>query len=644
MHSRNTSYRPDIDGLRAIAVILVLLFHFGLGVPGGFVGVDVFFVISGFLITEVIKNSIEKNRFTFFDFYARRLLRLHPALIATIALCLGAGYLLMDPASFSTLASASSYAIFSASNFYFWIHQGYFDADALTQPLLHTWSLAAEWQFYVVWPFVVWASLKVSPRFLVGALVAMTVVSLAASQWMLSYDSSAAYFMMPFRVFELSIGALLVFINNKRASKAVESCILLIGVALIVSSAFILDSSASFPGLRALVPCLGAAACIYSGQSQSMGAALRFKPVVYIGLISYSAYLIHWPLIVFYKYYIFRELNINEKISLFLLALIAGSIMHHTIEKVFISKDSKKKIIGLCATILMTSLISLVAYKIVSSGGYSSRTPEAYKNITTDPANFHIKNYGGYPFDNFSKLGSNKESPDAYLVGDSFALQYASGIDETMRANNIQIAALIRQGCYLSESYTKIENGSISTPCLEHYRKVIETIKQDNKPVIFTIAWPVYKQILGDRQGKPATFKNDEEYNEFIVKNMKVLREQIGSRTLIIIGVQPYTISGQSAASCLLRPRYIHQPCDSSFDFMPKDSPAFTINKALRAFAIGQQNTEYIDPAESLCPDDKCRKFRDGNLIYSDIEHLSIAGSKMASTQISPILIKAIKK
>lgn len=159
MLHKNITYRPEIDGLRALAVILVLLFHFELGVPGGFVGVDVFFVISGYLITEVIKNSVAAGRFSFFDFYSRRLLRLHPALIVTISLCLMAGYVLMDPASFSGLASSAAYSLFSASNFYFLFNQGYFDASAKTQPLLHTWSLAAEWQFYIIWPFIVWGAL-----------------------------------------------------------------------------------------------------------------------------------------------------------------------------------------------------------------------------------------------------------------------------------------------------------------------------------------------------------------------------------------------------------------------------------------------------------------------------------------------------
>lgn len=642
MHSKNTSYRADIDGLRAVAVLLVLLFHFGLGVSGGFVGVDVFFVISGYLITEVIKNSIQAKKFSFSNFYIRRFLRLQPALIATIGICLGAGFLMMDPASFSGLATTAQWSIISASNFYFWLNQGYFDAAAQTQPLLHTWSLATEWQFYLIWPFVVWAALKVSPRFLAGILMIMTIVSLVASQWMLSYDSSAAYFMMPFRIFELSIGALLVFTVNHRAGKNVESCILTLGLALIIVAAFVLVPTDPFPGLRALIPCLGAAACIYAGQSRRVGAALRLKPVVYIGLISYSVYLIHWPLIVFYKYYIFREMSLNEKLCLLGIALILGSIMHHSIEKLFITNKPKKQITGLAITIVATSFTILAEYKIVSSDGYNFRTPEAYRNMTADPVNFHTKNYGGYPFDNFAKLGAEKKEPDAYLVGDSFALQYASGLDQYLKPANIEVAALVRQGCYLSTDYAKIEKGVIATPCLDHYQQVLSTIKSDNKPLIYTVAWSVYRNMLGDKSNRLLEFKDDNAYIDLIIKNLSEFREEVGQRELIIVGVQPYTSSSQSAASCLLRPRYISQPCDSSFNFAPEDSPAFEINKRLRAFAEGAKDTVYIDPSDSLCPEGICRKFRDGDLMYSDVVHLSKAGSILVSKQISPILISLI--
>ncbi|WP_369124983.1 SGNH hydrolase domain-containing protein [Pseudomonas sp. CCI1.1] len=200
-----------------------------------------------------------------------------------------------------------------------------------------------------------------------------------------------------------------------------------------------------------------------------------------------------------------------------------------------------------------------------------------------------------------------------------------------------------RQGCYLSTNYTKIENGAIATPCLDHYQQVLNTIKSDRKPLIYASAWTVYRNMLGDKNSKYIELKDDNAYIDFIIKNLGEFRQEIGDRPLIIVGVQPYTNSSHSAASCLLRPRFISQPCDLSFNFDPKESPAFEINKRLRIFAESTKGTLYIDPSDSLCPDGTCRKFQDGDLMYSDLVHLSIAGSMRVSKQIVPALIEAIK-
>ncbi|MFL1481827.1 acyltransferase family protein, partial [Pseudomonas grimontii] len=182
MISKNANYRPDIDGLRALAVMLVLLFHFELGVKGGFVGVDVFFVISGYLITSVIRRSIKTGAFSFYDFYVGRLLRLHPALLATVGISLFLGFLLMDPSSLKSLASSSGQSLLSISNFYFWLNQGYFDAASKTQAMLHTWSLSTEWQFYLVWPFIIWGAIKISDRTFIAILLLLIAASVTASQ------------------------------------------------------------------------------------------------------------------------------------------------------------------------------------------------------------------------------------------------------------------------------------------------------------------------------------------------------------------------------------------------------------------------------------------------------------------------------
>lgn len=637
MHSKNTAYRPDIDGLRAIAVLLVLLFHFDFGISGGFVGVDVFFVISGFLITEVIRNAVANNRFSFLDFYSRRLLRLHPALLVTVAVCLGLGFLLMDPASFNSLAQSAQYSIFSASNFYFWLNQGYFDAAAQTQPLLHTWSLAAEWQFYAIWPFIVWAALKISNRFLIGLLMVITLASLMGAQLMLSFDSSAAYFMMPFRVFELSLGALLVFFINRRVGGNIESGIMTIGLILIIGSACALDASSPFPGARALIPCLGAAACIYAGRSRA-GALLRSWPMVKIGLISYSIYLVHWPIAVFYKYYIFRGISLSEKIILLIISIIAGALLYSTIERLFMKKWQCAKTVGLSVVTVSVVMLAYGALVVINSNGVSSRVPANYLTtsflkLTSDPVQFHINNYGGHGYSLQPILGDDKGQRLAIMAGDSFALQYATGMDKALRERGASISGVFRHGCILSSEYTRILNSVPRQDCKDAYQITLAELKGNNLPFIFAQSWDNYHNIIADHNGINSERKG-KSYSAVIEDLLSKARHDIGDRPFFIIGSQPYLRANMNTAFCLLRPRYVTQPCDKFLQYPVEASSTYKINQVLKKFAANHANTFYFDASPTFCKNGLCETVKDGKMLYSDASHLSIDGSLIAAKQI----------
>ncbi|HEX4550147.1 acyltransferase family protein [Pseudomonas sp.] len=637
MHSKNTAYRPDIDGLRAVAVLLVLLFHFEFGVSGGFIGVDVFFVISGFLITEVIRNSLRNNRFSFFDFYIRRLLRLHPALLITVALCIGAGFILMDPASFNSLAISAKYSVFSASNFYFWLNQGYFDATAQTQPLLHTWSLAAEWQFYIIWPLIVWGALKISEKFLTGLLAAITLISVIASQAMLAVDSSAAYFMMPFRVFELSIGALLVFLVRHRASNATESWITIAGLGLILGSAFALDASSPFPGLRALAPTLGAAACIYGARSRA-GALLRYGPMVKVGLISYSVYLAHWPIAVFYKYYVFRNITFFEKTALLVASIIVGAALYVTVERIFMKKWRNVKAIGLASVAMSVVMLTYGAFLITQTNGVSSRIAPRYLTtsflkLTSDPVNFHINNYGGHGFELDTVLGDTKTNPLAIMAGDSFALQYASGMDKELKERSASISGVFRHGCILSGEYTRIINNVPRQDCKDAYQSALAKLKGNNLPFIYAQSWDDYHNMVADHAGINAE-KKGTPYSSVIEDILTRARADIGDRPFFIIGSQPYLRANANTAFCLLRPKYVPQPCDNFLEYPIDASTTYAINQVLKTFAASHANTFYFDPSPTFCKSGVCETVIDGKMMYSDSSHLSIDGSLVAGKQI----------
>jgi peptidoglycan/LPS O-acetylase OafA/YrhL len=294
-------YRADIDGLRAVAVLSVLAFHIELkGVPGGFVGVDVFFVISGYLISSIVFSEIAASRFSVVAFYERRIRRIFPALFGMLAVfgVVAAIYLL--PTELVDCGKSMLAATASLSNFYFWQHSGYFDSP-ISQPLLHTWSLAVEEQFYIIFPLFLILVRRYSPRRLRVSVVALFFVSLLTSVMIVSQNQGTAFYMLYTRAWELLLGTILSLGMFPRLHSAwLRNLATLAGIGMIAFSAFSYTQDTLFPGISALAPCIGSALIIGAGESGSslVGALLSWRPIVFTGLISYSLYLWHWPVIV----------------------------------------------------------------------------------------------------------------------------------------------------------------------------------------------------------------------------------------------------------------------------------------------------------------------------------------------------------
>ncbi len=335
--SMKNVYRNDIDGLRGIAVCAVILYHLEFALfKGGFVGVDVFFVISGFLITRIIVADLQQEKFSFAQFYIRRIRRLFPALFVVATIIFGIAYAVFPDESFQRTAGGFLFSILSTSNFYFLSEAGYFDTAVQMKPFLHTWTLSVEEQFYLVWPLTLVLLMRYTSRFglLIGILL-LGLLSLAASEIVLNDSPDTAFYMMYLRVAEFAIGAALVWLvkdENTSANWVLEvAC--LAGLCLITYSIMVFDSSTRFPGISSLVPCLGAGLIIYGGQAQTVGELLRNKPLVWIGLISYSLYLVHWPVIVFYSYIHFYPLSFTNKFLLLVAMTIGAVLLHYLIEK-----------------------------------------------------------------------------------------------------------------------------------------------------------------------------------------------------------------------------------------------------------------------------------------------------------------------
>ncbi len=305
---RGSGYRPDIDGLRAVSVTAVLLHHLGATwMPGGFIGVDVFFVISGFLITGIIARESDEGRFSYLTFYERRIRRIYPALLLVLIVTAALAWLLFVPLELRYFGRSLSWTPLFASNFVFMGQTGYFDPDGATKPLLHTWSLGVEEQYYIVFPLLLLgaARFSIDRVKLVGGLVVLSFLASVVSG-VLGYAD--AYFLLPMRLWELGAGALLALRPLDGASERVRSGLGVVGLGLIVVSLFRIDDSMAFPGWVAAGPVIGATLVLASGVGPA-ARLLATAPFTFIGRISYPMYLWHWPLIVFTQVYFFHPVT-----------------------------------------------------------------------------------------------------------------------------------------------------------------------------------------------------------------------------------------------------------------------------------------------------------------------------------------------
>lgn len=317
------NYRTDIDGLRAVAVLSVLCFHAGIpGFTGGYVGVDVFFVISGFLITSNVTNEIHEERFSIFKFYEHRIRRIFPALFLVIIFTLIAGFIFFNYIAFKSLGKSVMGTTFFASNIIFWRELGYFDAASITKPLLHTWSLAVEEQFYLFYPIFLLVINKISKNNYFAWIFGIGTVSLLLCIVWTYTHHGAAFYLMPTRAWEMFFGSILALgVMPRLQTGKQRSLFSSLGLGLIFYSVVFYTEMTLFPGIAALVPVLGASLIIYSGMdgASAIGKFLSCRPMVYLGLISYSLYLWHWPLLVFANNLIARDLTPREGVGIMLL-------------------------------------------------------------------------------------------------------------------------------------------------------------------------------------------------------------------------------------------------------------------------------------------------------------------------------------
>lgn len=642
------TYKPEIDGLRAIAIILPLLFHMQFDVPGGYVGVDMFFVISGFLITSILVKSLSKESlstassrpFSLWSFYGKRILRLYPALLVTAVLTLVAGFFLASPSYLETISRSGKYAVASLANIFFANNLGYFDEVAKNQPFLHTWSLGVEWQFYLIWPLLVWGMLKISRNALLALLMIITLSSVIASQWGTVHNATAAYYLMPYRAFQLGIGALLVFVYDKWTLKPSASVLLtLAGITAILISAFVFTSQTPFPGVAALVPCLGTAACILGAKGFTKGNLLRLAPVVYIGKISYSVYLVHWPLVVLYCYYIFRDLHTIEKYALLITSLVLGAILYTLIEIRITWKKLSNKRVG-CAVMLVSIFAIAGTFNYISRQGQGLPWRIADKTLTLPQYNI----WGGENLAGIHVLGPANQKPLAFLAGDSLMGNLAYGLSQVTQNQDMTLKLGFAPGCIISTIDTRPQT---TNQCRSISAQTLEQVRTERLPLVLAQAWWFLNHAPIDEKyttQDPVILAAIAQYPagqyDFMLANLDHIRQQLGGQTLILVGGVPFQDAKGASKECLLRPTYIAQPCrEQLHNYEVQSSASFEVNHLLQIYAQRHDNVYYIDINPALCPNGLCN-YKEHAKLFSDVIHLSRYGSE----QLAPYVVKQIER
>ncbi len=368
-------YRPDIDGLRAVSVLLVLAFHLDLPVvSGGFIGVDVFFVISGFLMTRIIADGVLTDSFSFAGFYARRCRRILPALLVMLAVTLVFGWKLLGADDYKAMGDSAVAAAFSWSNLFFYWNTGYFDGPAALMPLRHTWSLAVEEQFYFVWPALLvlaWVALRRSRRGLAAVVTVVAIAGLPVSVWAVQNDPKAAFYLLHARLWELAAGGVLVFVTAPRWLQPIATPV---GLAVIAASALLLTTASSFPGLNALPPVIGAMLIIGADPKNPSNRLLGATPIRLIGLMSYSIYLWHWPIIVYFKEYNNSELPASATVAIAIASIVIGGLSWRFVEQPFRRRRTAPLRV-ISVSLVAAALVAAMGWSIAAKQGVPSRDP-----------------------------------------------------------------------------------------------------------------------------------------------------------------------------------------------------------------------------------------------------------------------------
>lgn len=637
-------YRREIDGLRAVAVVPVVLFHAGFETfSGGYVGVDIFFVISGYLITSIILTEQVSGRFSLIRFYERRARRILPALFLVLAVCTVLSVFVLTPRDLRTYAQSLISVLLFSSNIFFWRDSGYFDSAAELKPLLHTWSLAVEEQFYLLFPLMLLGLGRLSRRAVSGWIGALAALSLALAQWTAPSQPTGAFFLLPTRAWELLLGALLAIHLTRPGLRdpvistpphPAHNAASALGLLLILGSVLGLDRYAQVPGVIALVPTLGAALIVmYATPKTWVGRCLSSDVLVRLGLISYSAYLWHQPIFAFS-----RHLLATDPGALVWASLASLSFGLAYVSWRFVEVPCRRADFLTRSQLAAWVISAMAVLGAVGLTGYLTDGLQAVKGTadhrrvaaTALPSPKRAPCHAGTD-NRVEPLAACQyfEGPARWAVfGDSHAVELAYAVAEQLRPHNLSLKHFSFGAC--PPTFPHVHRGALA-PCADWTLRAASAIASD--PVIDTVvvSYRIHAALFGEHSGR---------YPGLPDEVGRIERER---RWTSYLAVMNHFVQQGKRVVLVLQAPELPRPMDRLlFD---AENPAGQVWGASRhwwqqrsAFVASRLSelppgVVVVDPASALCGEKACLAADAGTALYYDSDHLSVAGARrVAST------------
>lgn len=650
-------YRREIDGLRSVAVLPVILFHAGIeAFSGGYIGVDVFFVISGYLITTILLNDLEARRFSIIHFYERRARRILPALFVVVAACLPFAWAWMMPAQLENFATSVLAVSFFVSNVVFWQLAGYFAPAAEEMPLLHTWSLAVEEQYYIAVPIILAILWRFGWRAAFAMMLVMTIVSFALMEWAnrdARISSAAVFYLIPFRAWELFVGSLCAFLafGRDRWSSEVAA---FAGLLMILVSIVAFDASTPFPSVYTLLPVLGTALIILFAHATYTARLLSLAPLVGIGLVSYSAYLWHQPLFAFA-----RIRTAGEPPMALMLALAALALGLAYLSWRFVEQPARRSGAGLLPSrrsVFVASAAGIVAFAAVGLAGrvmdgMPGRMPPpvlaAYDFRIGDTSGCHNK-FSAAEIRSGERcvIGANGAEPTLALLGDSHMGRLTDGF-ATLLAERGE-AALTYNGSFCAPLINFTTGLTDRASCMARTNAAVDQIVSDPalQTVVLFAEWANYTtggKIGGHvKAAYTAVSGDDDPLNRDVADNPqaveRALRATLSRLTEAgksVVLVYPTPAWGFSVPDYIASTR-LSDPEREDIR-LPLEGYAARNREVLQIFSTVLSDFDAIrfDPLDILCGPDDCRALNEAGVsLYEDGNHMSYEGALLLASGI----------